>query len=55
MKLILERLARLTLMRHRRARIDPAFDRRLQRCAARETLRPVQSGPFRSRPERPEA
>lgn len=55
MKAMLERLARLTLLRHRRAQVDPGFDRRLQRCAARETLRPVQAGPFRTRPARPEA
>lgn len=55
----LARLARLAFFRHKREQVDPQFALRLQRLGTREGLRPVQSGvqsgPFRSRPARPEA
>ena len=55
MKHALALISRLTLFRHRREQIDPRFDQRLQRLGTREGLRPVQSGPFRTLPARPEA
>lgn len=55
MKSGLIRRAALALFRHKREQMDPLFDQRLQRLGAREGLRAVQSGPFRTRPAPPAA
>lgn len=55
MQLAFALLSKFTLFRHRRVQVDPHFDQRLQRLGTREGLRPVQSGPFRTLPARPEA
>lgn len=39
-------LEKFGLLPHKAGQIDPAFDQRLQRIGARETLRATQTGPF---------
>jgi hypothetical protein len=39
-------LEKIGLLPHKAGQIDPAYDQRLQRIGARETLRVPQTGPF---------
>lgn len=55
MKFGLKTLAKLALFKHKREQVDPHFAQRLQRLGAREALRAVQNGPFRTPPARREA
>lgn len=39
-------LEKIGLLPHKAGQVDPAYDQRLQRIGARETLRVPQTGPF---------